>query len=656
MTPSLSVVTADLDGPIAGEVAEAVLAQAAELAVPVEVLVVGRDAPGALASFRAADSFHFLETPRPVWPARARNLAIERARGELVASLDADCVPEPGWLAALLAAHRCPGRYVIGGSLRVDAEGPAFADNVSSFHAYLPHRRPSRRAVLPACNFSVRRSAFAEVGPFDETLELSEDVDWMLRARRAGYALLFRPEVRAWHRSQRNTAEAVLAKAERTGYCSMAVRRRHGKGLARSAGPVAFRLASPLLAFGAAALACGRARAWRRAGTASLVLSAKLAWCRGARRRLFEERAARPRHLTLFVTDRCNARCGHCFNAEALNRGAALLPAARLSELAREVGGAPTVSLSGGEPFLFGALGALVGSLGSHGARQVFLPTNGLLPERTRDEVEALLGLPRGPRIVVSLSIDGLEATHDRIRAVPGGFQRLLETYRALARLKETPGGARLTLRAGTVLCNANVAELPALAEWVRREMPAVDFHNFEILRGRPPDGSLSAPTADELQRAKPQIFAAWERGAFFGRGRRLRSWGALILKRYLFELHLETLRQRRQLIPCLAGRATAVVNDEGGLSFCELRETIGNLRSSSLAELWSSPRAQEVRASIERGECHCVQSCFQQINVVRSPRVWPRVAWYAVTGRFGASQSVSATRNPTLGSRVSGG
>ena len=36
----------------------------------------------------------------------------------------------------------------------------------------------------------IRRECFDRVGPFDETLEASEDVDWIVRAREAGCALM----------------------------------------------------------------------------------------------------------------------------------------------------------------------------------------------------------------------------------------------------------------------------------------------------------------------------------------------------------------------------------------------------------------------------------------------------------------------------------
>jgi GT2 family glycosyltransferase/SAM-dependent methyltransferase len=52
-----------------------------------------------------------------------------------------------------------------------------------------------------ACAMLVSRQAWQEIGDFDELLFRSaEDVDWSLRARRAGYRLFYEPEAVIWHR------------------------------------------------------------------------------------------------------------------------------------------------------------------------------------------------------------------------------------------------------------------------------------------------------------------------------------------------------------------------------------------------------------------------------------------------------------------------
>lgn len=288
MIERVSVIVPNLDCPVVGDAVEAVLAQASGVGCEVEVIVVGRDAPAALRLVVDDSRVRFLETPSPVSPARARNIGASAACGQILAFLDADCVPDAGWLEGLVRVHEpSSSRTVYAGSVRIDAEDVwAFADNLASFHAYLPSRRAGELRFAPACNLSVPRGVWSDVGPFDERLELSEDLDWTLRARRAGITLRFEPSIRVWHRSQRTTSRAVIEKARRVGAFSALNRLRYA-GLLPPAPLLSNRpfllLASPFIAIAVASLAFVRyPRAWRRPRVFPVVVAAKLGWCRGA--------------------------------------------------------------------------------------------------------------------------------------------------------------------------------------------------------------------------------------------------------------------------------------------------------------------------------------------------------------------------------------
>jgi MoaA/NifB/PqqE/SkfB family radical SAM enzyme len=348
-----------------------------------------------------------------------------------------------------------------------------------------------------------------------------------------------------------------------------------------------------------------------------------------------KEKLTRPVQLNLFITDACNARCGHCFNWRALNQGEDGLTLDEIEHLAGELGALLSVGVSGGEPFLRRDLAQVFGIFAEHGLTDFTVPTNGLMPKRVTDIVRSMIEQHRETRVAVMLSLDGLEELHDRIRGVPGNFKKVKATYDALAELKREYPTNPPILKVGTVLCNWNIAQVPALIDWVLAELPAIDFHNFEIMRGSGPDDQLGAPSVAQLEEVKPHIFRAWDRYAFYGKKYPAQSWLALGLKRFIFTLYIEMLRQQKQLIPCYAGTTSAVVDASGNLYFCEIREPIGNLREAPFAQLWRSEKAEEVRASIRRGDCWCVHSCFQQKNVYANPRLWPHILLYLATGKF---------------------
>ncbi len=285
----ISVIIPNLNCPILDQALDALYNQTLEPDVSIEVIVVGLDRPGCLRHFPQVT---YIDTGHPVPPGTARNIGIERARGELIACLDADCIADPHWLSEMIAAHRAhPSRTVIGGSIKIEVDNYwALADNLSSFHAYLPTHRAARYPVLPTCNVSMRREAFDQVGLFDENLIFDEDADWMMRARRKGFTLFFHPGASAWHGTQRSTFRAALSHARHWGEFSIVTRHRY-----QDLQPLPLVLKrwwtllalSPLIA----AAVTGRifvrnASVWRFVHTSPVILLAKLAWCWGASHRL----------------------------------------------------------------------------------------------------------------------------------------------------------------------------------------------------------------------------------------------------------------------------------------------------------------------------------------------------------------------------------
>jgi len=285
----VSVIIPNLNSPILDQVLAALYSQQLEPEVYVEIIVVGQDTSGCLQRF---PEVVFEYTERPVGPAVARNIGIGRARGQLIAYLDADCVPDPMWVSAMIAAHRAhPDRAIIGGSIKIDAENIwTLADNLSNFHAYLPTRQAAVYRVLPTCNLSIKRDVIDQVGLFDESFLINEDVDWTMRARQKGFSLYFCPAAQVWHRTQRGTARAVWQHAMLWGYYSIVNRHRYS-----NLEPLSFVLRhwltlvvlSPMIAISVTAGIFVRNPAILKSiYTFPVILGAKLAWCWGAAKRL----------------------------------------------------------------------------------------------------------------------------------------------------------------------------------------------------------------------------------------------------------------------------------------------------------------------------------------------------------------------------------
>lgn len=169
---------------------------AQDIEAPYEVVVVddGSVDQTPAVAHRAEAGYMRLERARGV--NAARNEGARAAAADLIAFVDDDVYAPPGWLRALVdGAQRHPDAEALGGPIRARFEGPA----PRSCGRELPPITTldlgpeDREAELVwSANMLARRSAFARVGEFDESLPTGGDEeDWLRRLRAEGGKVIY---------------------------------------------------------------------------------------------------------------------------------------------------------------------------------------------------------------------------------------------------------------------------------------------------------------------------------------------------------------------------------------------------------------------------------------------------------------------------------
>jgi glycosyltransferase involved in cell wall biosynthesis len=225
-----------------------------------------------------------LERAEPAGAASARNRAIERARGEIIAFLDDDDRWRPSYLEAQVAQLAAHPEASVGttGHVEIDAGGrvrtpdlrPVFAHPDPLIHLLAEY--PIHTMSVVAC----RREAFNRVGPLDERLAVVHDLEWFLRLRGLGGTFVHCPRAlversvpgglvsrhRRWFREERAVHDRLFAAHPLARRSRRRVRAARALlfariGLAR--GDLGFGLLRLAEAFAVAPIDAARIAAWR---------------------------------------------------------------------------------------------------------------------------------------------------------------------------------------------------------------------------------------------------------------------------------------------------------------------------------------------------------------------------------------------------------
>jgi Fe-coproporphyrin III synthase len=297
-----------------------------------------------------------------------------------------------------------------------------------------------------------------------------------------------------------------------------------------------------------------------------------------------------PEFLWLGVTNACASRCVACEIWHEPRERNPLSPA--------EIEGALTdplfrrlkiVVVSGGEPTLRDDLAEILFAIHRAAPRaRVILSSNAMHPKELVRAVTAVL--EAGMSLEVGVSLDGVSSRHDEVRGIPGLFERVDWTLRALGEIRRQDPH-RLHLKVGFVLSDGTVEQLAAVRDYTSRlgiELN-VQWYNQADYYGNVGRDLLSKRA--ELKRA------------------------ALSLRpTVLHQLGVSSLEGKAKAFACTALHNFCLLKCNGDVVPCfgMWNARIGNIREASPSAIWRGQIAREARRRVR--ECQgCLNTCGVQ-------------------------------------------
>jgi MoaA/NifB/PqqE/SkfB family radical SAM enzyme len=354
-------------------------------------------------------------------------------------------------------------------------------------------------------------------------------------------------------------------------------------------------------------------------------------------------RTVGPMVLTFSVTNLCQSRCQSCNIWDIYKQRPGLwkqeLQLFEVERVFRSIGQIYFFNVSGGEPFLRKDLPEIIElALVYMKPRIVHIPTNAISPLRVEEGVVRILEYMHKHNadhipLTVKPSLDGVGEVHDRVRGVPGNFEKVVETVGALKRIRQQYPNLHVEL--GTVVSQMNLAHVKETADFVH-QWEGIESYRNEIAEERTEFfniGDRITPSAEEYDNLM-KYFAGRTRENIRKKRRLARITESLRLVYYEYAARI--VKEKRQVLPCYGGLTNVHLNPYGQVWPCAVLgydQPMGNVRDFDydFQALWNSAQAKQVRAYIKAGKCACPLANQSYSNILMDPIATAKVVYNVI-------------------------
>ena len=161
-----------------------------------------------------------------------------------------------------------------------------------------------------------------------------------------------------------------------------------------------------------------------------------------------------PNYSIIYIDGRCNMHCSFCCHAAMDARKTSILPAEKWGTVFKKAKSLLHLTVTGGEPFVRKDFVEIIDNIIlSCDVPRISIKTNGFYTDRIKDFVPKLINKHKNTEFTLSISLDGPEEVHDKVRNFKGAYNKVLETIDVMKTYRNQPN---FFLRLASVLTKDN--------------------------------------------------------------------------------------------------------------------------------------------------------------------------------------------------------
>ena len=185
-----------------------------------EIIVVDDGSVKSIADIIAPFSVNLVRLETSQGASTCRNIGAERAAGDILAFLDADCMADENWLKDLTPFLQLNSIGAAGGFVDSYYRKSALDRYEETFSSLNMGKRTiyegntGSNFYVPTCNLLVKRDVYMKTGGFKAEMHVGEDVDFCWRMRKQGNALIYVPSGKVAHKHRNKLFQMLKRRKE----------------------------------------------------------------------------------------------------------------------------------------------------------------------------------------------------------------------------------------------------------------------------------------------------------------------------------------------------------------------------------------------------------------------------------------------------------